>query len=44
MHPDVLRRLRAEVLEVVGPTRRPSYEDIRQMKFLRAVLNGMFTD
>ncbi|KAG8215368.1 cytochrome P450 [Butyriboletus roseoflavus] len=39
MHPDVFRRLREEVLEKVGPTRRPSYEDIREMKFLRAVLN-----
>jgi hypothetical protein len=40
MHPDVLRRLREEVLEKVGSTRRPSYDDIREMKFLRAVLNG----
>ncbi|KAF8549680.1 cytochrome P450 [Imleria badia] len=39
MHPDVLRRLREEVLEKVGSTRRPSYDDIREMKFLRAVLN-----
>ncbi|KAI9463428.1 cytochrome P450 [Boletus coccyginus] len=40
MHPDVLRRLREEILEKVGPARRPSYDDIRGMKFLRAVLNG----
>ncbi|KAG8215371.1 cytochrome P450 [Butyriboletus roseoflavus] len=39
MHPDVFRRLREEILEKVGPTSRPSYEDIREMKFLRAVLN-----
>ncbi|KAG6377923.1 cytochrome P450 [Boletus reticuloceps] len=38
-HPDVLRRLREEILEKVGPTRRPSYDDIREMKILRAVLN-----
>ncbi|KAF8439739.1 cytochrome P450 [Boletus edulis BED1] len=38
-HPDVLRRLREEILKKVGPTRRPSYDDIRGMKFLRAVLN-----
>lgn len=37
--PDVLRRLREEVLDVVGPTRRPTYEDIRNMKYLRAVIN-----
>lgn len=42
MHPDVLRRLREEILEKVGPTRRPSYDDIREMKFLRAVLNGVY--
>ncbi|TBU33844.1 cytochrome P450 monooxygenase pc-3 [Dichomitus squalens] len=38
-HPDILRRLREEILSVVGPTRRPSYEDIRNMKYLRAVIN-----
>ncbi|PSR74974.1 hypothetical protein PHLCEN_2v9388 [Hermanssonia centrifuga] len=35
----VLRRLREEILETVGPTRRPTYDDIRNMKYLRAVLN-----
>ncbi|KAH0834209.1 cytochrome P450 [Lanmaoa asiatica] len=44
MHPDVLRRLREEILEKVGPTRRPSYDDIREMKFLRAVLNGVYNE
>ena len=44
MHPDVLRRLREEILEKVGPTRRPTYEDIRELKFLRAVLNGVFNE
>lgn len=44
MHPDVLRRLRDEIMENVGPTRRPSYDDIRGMKFLRAVLNGVFNE
>ncbi|KAI0772047.1 cytochrome P450 monooxygenase pc-3 [Trametes elegans] len=38
-HPHVLKRLRAEILEHVGPTRRPTYEDIRNMKYLRAFLN-----
>ena len=40
LHPDVFQRLRGEVLEVVGPTERPTYENIREMKYLRAVLNG----
>lgn len=39
-HPAVMKRLRAEILSHVGSTRRPSYEDLRDMKFLRAVLNG----
>ncbi|KAF8838574.1 cytochrome P450 [Paxillus ammoniavirescens] len=39
LHPDVLCRLREEILEKVGLTRRPTYNDIREMKYLRAVLN-----
>ncbi|TBU45855.1 cytochrome P450 monooxygenase pc-2 [Dichomitus squalens] len=38
-HPDILFRLRQEILSIVGPSRRPSYEDIRNMKYLRAVIN-----
>ena len=38
-NPDVMQRLRQEILSVVGPTRRPTYDDIRNMKFLRAVIN-----
>ena len=38
-HPAVLARLRQEVLEVVGLKRRPSYEDIREMKYMRAFIN-----
>jgi hypothetical protein len=40
MHPEVCARVREEVLAHVGPSRRPTYEDIRDMKYLRAVLNG----
>ncbi|KAK7024847.1 cytochrome P450 52E1 [Favolaschia claudopus] len=39
MYPDVCARVREEVLAHVGPTRRPTYDDIKDMKFLRAVLN-----
>ncbi|EJD40226.1 cytochrome P450 monooxygenase pc-2 [Auricularia subglabra TFB-10046 SS5] len=39
LHPDVLRRAREEVLAKVGTTRTPSYDDLRDMKFLRAVIN-----
>ncbi|KZT71413.1 cytochrome P450 [Daedalea quercina L-15889] len=39
MHPDVLQRLRTEVLEKVGPKQRPTYADIKEMRYLRAVIN-----
>jgi cytochrome P450 len=39
MHPSVLRNLRAEVISRVGTTRAPSPEDVRDMKYLRAVIN-----
>ncbi|CAA7270247.1 unnamed protein product [Cyclocybe aegerita] len=38
-YPEVLLRLREEILNKVGSSRRPTYEDIRNMKCLRAVLN-----
>ena len=38
--PKVLARLREEVLDKVGPFARPSYDNIREMKYLRAVING----
>ncbi|KAH8101718.1 cytochrom P450 [Cristinia sonorae] len=39
MYPHVLRRLRKEILETVGPSRRPDYNEIKDMKYLRAFLN-----
>ncbi|OAX32011.1 cytochrome P450 [Rhizopogon vinicolor AM-OR11-026] len=39
IHPEFLTRLREEILSQVGPTRRPTYDDIRELKYLRAVLN-----
>ncbi|KAJ7054373.1 cytochrome P450 monooxygenase pc-3 [Mycena amicta] len=35
----VLKRLRSEIISHVGVDRRPTYDDIREMKYLRAVLN-----
>ena len=40
MYPDVMDRLRKEVLDKVGAGKRPTYDDIREMKYLRAVING----
>ena len=42
LHPDVLQKLRAEIRSTVG-MRRPSYDDIKQMKFLRAFINGLYS-
>ncbi|KAK0473656.1 cytochrome P450 monooxygenase pc-1 [Armillaria luteobubalina] len=39
MYPDVCSRLREEVLTRVGTTRTPNFEDIKEMKYLRAVIN-----
>lgn len=38
-HPKILQRLREEILQKVGPQRRPTYDDFKEMKFLRAVIN-----
>lgn len=37
-HPDMVVRLRSEILKKVG-TGKPTYDDIRDMKYLRAFLN-----
>jgi hypothetical protein len=42
INPTVLDRLREEILTCVGTSRKPTYDDIREMKYLRAVLNGTF--
>jgi cytochrome P450 len=39
-NPNVLRRLRAEVLERVRTTKRPTFDDFKEMKYLRAFING----
>ncbi|KAK2461124.1 hypothetical protein APHAL10511_006651 [Amanita phalloides] len=39
LHPQVTTRLRQEILENVGSTRMPDPDNIRDMKYLRAVIN-----
>ncbi|KAJ7839867.1 cytochrome P450 [Mycena olivaceomarginata] len=38
-HPEILTKLREEILRIVGPTQRPTFDNFRDMKYLRAVLN-----
>ncbi|KAL1841119.1 hypothetical protein VTJ49DRAFT_7397 [Mycothermus thermophilus] len=38
-HPEVVEKLRAEILSVVGPTRAPTYDDLKSMKYLQNVMN-----
>jgi hypothetical protein len=40
-HPEVMTRLREEILQKVGSSRRPTYDDLRDMKYMRAVINGL---
>lgn len=39
-NPHVLRRLREEILSVLGPEQTPTFEHVKEMKYLRAVING----
>jgi hypothetical protein len=34
-HPEILAKLREEILRVVGPMQRPTYDNFRDMKYLR---------
>ncbi|KIK93852.1 hypothetical protein PAXRUDRAFT_785857 [Paxillus rubicundulus Ve08.2h10] len=38
-HPDVLARLREEILTKVGNSRKPTHDDMKDMKYLRAFIN-----
>ncbi|TFK68753.1 cytochrome P450 [Pluteus cervinus] len=38
-HPEVAARLRGEILDQVGATALPSFEQVKDMKYLRAVIN-----
>ena len=41
-HPDIEKRLRKEIYDVVGQTGSPTYDQMREMKYMRAFLNGMY--
>ncbi|KAI8345386.1 cytochrome P450 [Mortierella sp. GBAus27b] len=38
-HPDVVEKLKQEILDVVGPTAVPGYEDIKKLKYQKQVVN-----
>ncbi|KAK1752377.1 cytochrome P450 [Echria macrotheca] len=38
-HPEAVSKLRHEILSVVGPTRAPTYDDLKSMKYLQNVMN-----
>ncbi|KAH9994168.1 cytochrome P450 52A11 [Xylariaceae sp. FL0662B] len=38
-HPEVLRKLRQEIVETVGLDRTPTYADLKSMKYLQNVIN-----
>ena len=40
-NPEVAEKLREEIATVLGK-RAPTYADIRELKYLRAVINGSF--
>ena len=39
-HPDSLARLREEIITKVGVSGRPTHDDMREMKYLKAFING----
>jgi len=38
-NPEAVKKLRAEILSVVGPNRPPTYDDLKSMKYLQNVMN-----
>ncbi|KAF2671178.1 cytochrome P450 alkane hydroxylase-like protein [Microthyrium microscopicum] len=39
LKPEVVKKLRAEIMSRVGPTNEPSYEDLKSMKYMQHCLN-----
>jgi len=42
-HPEVEQRLRQEISEKIGSGRSPTVQDIKELKYLKAFLNGTLT-
>ena len=42
-HPEIEKRLRQEIFDKVGRTGRPTYDQMRELKFMRAFINGMYS-
>jgi len=40
-NPEMVKRLREEIISQIGLERAPTYADLRSMKYLRAFINGM---
>ena len=40
MEPEILERLRQEVLDVVGPEAAPTIDTIKELKYMKACTNG----
>ncbi|KAG6261874.1 hypothetical protein E4U47_008086 [Claviceps purpurea] len=38
-HPECLAKMRREILEIVGPAKPPTYEHLKNMPYLKAVIN-----
>ncbi|KAL1968158.1 hypothetical protein VTN77DRAFT_2289 [Rasamsonia byssochlamydoides] len=38
-YPDVVAKLRQEILDTVGPTRAPTYDDLKNMPYLKHTIN-----
>ena len=39
-HPDILARLREEIITNVGASGHPTHDDMREMRYLKAFING----
>jgi hypothetical protein len=43
-HPKITDKLRKEILDTVGISKMPNYDDLRGMKYLRAFINGVLNN
>ncbi|PPQ79330.1 hypothetical protein CVT25_002560 [Psilocybe cyanescens] len=43
-HPDIEKRLREEIFTKVGPTEAPKYDQMREMRYVKAFLNALEFD